>query len=1339
MSTSGRVSVRLAIALSLIPAVCIVAGLIVVQSQWFRDRVRERIISELTRASGGRVELGSFNFDWSHMTATVAPLVLHGAEPAGDPPFLRVRSITLGLRVISVLERQIDLLSLRGDQPVVHIAIYADGSNNIPVPPHHSTTWAEDLFKIKVGRYEAVDGMVEYGDRRFPIDFRGENLNLQASYERRAPRYRGNVSTRRLTVTAPGIGLIAFDGSTAFTVDRSKIEFSGGRFTARQSRFEVAGVLEDFLAPRGNFTVKANIPIRDAVAQFHLPLEPVGVAAFDGRVAIAFKQPPDYTVSGRLSARGVKYTLDRLKVDGAEIRGDVRAVPQNIAFSGVTASALGSTIKGRMDLTNGENLHLQAQVDGLDLPKTADIFTERAFPWGGTLVGDVTLDAILGKPATKLDMHAGITPSGQGVPMQGQLDLEYDQAAGEIHLTDSYVATPATRLDLAGTLGETLQVQLRSSNLDDLLPVLRLSGETALKESPLKLANGSATFNGRVIGPIADPHFTGQLAVTKARLEGHAFDRFTGDVDATRRAVRLERAVLARGVTQVEGSAGITENNGQFEDGAIAAQLSVRNAMLGELAQEAGLTEPIAGTAAGTIRLSGTVHKPQAEIQVQVDHPAAFGEQPDRARANLRYSPTEVQVSMGEADTGTGKLLFAGTYRHPETGWENGDLRFELAAQRMPISGSRTLSKLQPQLDGTIDGKVNGSGRLVKKEFELLSIDGTGSTRNVTWNREPVGDVSTTAETHGAELTVRANAQAHGAMVQGQGSWNLAGDGPGSATVRFSRVSVATLHELAMIAAAPEERSAAPPFEGFVDGGATFSVALRKPQDFHGELTLDTVQIDPKPAQGPRLGVQAQDLVVKNAKPVVIALSSQEARIRSAEFTARETSLDVSGVIPFRSPSPASSPGRSGADLAVHGSVNLVILQLLSPDLLARGNATVEASIRGSLANPQLNGRMELKRASLYLNDVPNGVDNANGVILFDRNRATIDRLTAETGGGTVTFGGFVEFSSVLVYRLQARAQSIRLRYQDVSVTMSGQLALNGTSDASTVSGLKTLNRASVDPRADLGQLMATFAKPSAAPSSNDYLRGMQFDVHIQSEPNFQFQTSLTRDVETEVDLRLRGTPQRTALLGSISVDQGEIELFGNRYTIDRGQISFLSPVKIEPSFDLNLETRVRGITVNVAIAGTMQRLNVNYSSDPPLQSREIVALLAVGRTPSESAGLTAPQDTSGSSSFAEAGGGVLSEAVTEQLSGRLQRFFGASRVKIDPTVTGIDYLPAARLTLQQQVSHDVTLTYITNLNRTEEQIVQVEWDFSQHWSAVAVREANGLFGVDIQYKKRFK
>ncbi len=117
MSNSGRASVRLAVALSLIPAACMFAGLLIVQSQWFHDRVREGIITGLEDATGGRVELGNFGFDWTHMTATVAPLVLHGTESAGEPPFLQVRSISLGLRIISVLERQVDLLSLLADQP----------------------------------------------------------------------------------------------------------------------------------------------------------------------------------------------------------------------------------------------------------------------------------------------------------------------------------------------------------------------------------------------------------------------------------------------------------------------------------------------------------------------------------------------------------------------------------------------------------------------------------------------------------------------------------------------------------------------------------------------------------------------------------------------------------------------------------------------------------------------------------------------------------------------------------------------------------------------------------------------------------------------------------------------------------------------------------------------------------------------------------------------------------------------------------------------------------------------------------------------------------------------
>jgi len=333
-----------------------------------------------------------------------------------------------------------------------------------------------------------------------------------------------------------------------------------------------------------------------------------------------------------------------------------------------------------------------------------------------------------------------------------------------------------------------------------------------------------------------------------------------------------------------------------------------------------------------------------------------------------------------------------------------------------------------------------------------------------------------------------------------------------------------------------------------------------------------------------------------------------------------------------------------------------------------------------------------------------------------------------------------LEFGAPLLYRLHANFQQVRLRLpNELSITSNASFDLNGTSDASTLSGTVSLTRASFNPQTDLFKLLAASSKPVPTASPNEYLRGIQFDVRVENDPNFQFQTSLTRDVQAEVALRLRGTILRPVLLGNLSVDSGEVQLLGNTYTIDRGDIRFQNPVKIEPTFDINLETKAKGVTVNITLSGTMDKVKPNYSSDPPLQSSEIIALLAVGRDPTQSSGLASAQSSTSSSSYLEAGGGLLSQAVSAQLSSKLQRFFGASRVKIDPTMTGLSTTPQAMLTFEQQVSKEITLTYITNLNYTAEQIVRFEWDFNRNWSAIAVRDSNGLFGIDFQYRKRFK
>ena len=204
-------------------------------------------------------------------------------------------------------------------------------------------------------------------------------------------------------------------------------------------------------------------------------------------------------------------------------------------------------------------------------------------------------------------------------------------------------------------------------------------------------------------------------------------------------------------------------------------------------------------------------------------------------------------------------------------------------------------------------------------------------------------------------------------------------------------------------------------------------------------------------------------------------------------------------------------------------------------------------------------------------------------------------------------------------------------------------------------------------------------------------------------------------------------------------INRGDINFFGNKYVIQRGEIGFYNSAKIEPTINMDLETRVRGVIVTISFSGPISKLNTTYRSDPPLQSQEITALLTVGRDPDASASVSSAQTTQREGLFDNAANTLLGQAIAAPVTGRLQRLFGVSRLKIDPQLSGLEGTPQARVTIEQQVSRDITLTFVTNLARTQQQIVRVEWDLNRQWSLLVVRDENGSFGMDFQYKKRFK
>ena len=194
-------------------------------------------------------------------------------------------------------------------------------------------------------------------------------------------------------------------------------------------------------------------------------------------------------------------------------------------------------------------------------------------------------------------------------------------------------------------------------------------------------------------------------------------------------------------------------------------------------------------------------------------------------------------------------------------------------------------------------------------------------------------------------------------------------------------------------------------------------------------------------------------------------------------------------------------------------------------------------------------------------------------------------------------------------------------------------------------------------------------------------------------------------------------------MVGRLNVTNGELVFFGNTYTVNTGTINFYNPNAIQPVLNLSLETIAQGVDVTLGVSGPMNDLKLSYRSDPPLSFEQIVQLLATNTTPSDPT-IAAHQPTPPQQSLSQMGeSAVLGQAVANPLASRVQRVFGLTQFKIDPSFSGSNGQPSARVTLQQKIASNLTFTYITDVTQTNSEIVRVQLDLTPKVSAVALRD----------------
>jgi len=992
---------------------------------------------------------------------------------------------------------------------------------------------------------------------------------------------------------------------------------------------------------------------------------------------------------------------------------------------------------------------ITAQLNAVSIDSILEIVTARAFHrlgFDGLVSGPISGDWFGGDVRTlTVGAMLAIAPSNRSVPGEvptsGSIDGTYIQKDGSVTLRALNVQLPASRVQAHGHLGAYpiysatgIALDFSSSDLGEFDGVLKsldfqrnkVRGAAAL---PI-LLKGKSSFKGLWDGSLLDPRLSGNLTATNLSVEmpprssdaaatpqWSSWDsvNLAGSYSSTHVLISSARLVHGAGVIELAGTLDAAKRRLPSRirpapdfgaDSRLNLHVRAHGIPSEEIYSLTGQTAPITGTLAAELQANGFLRSLAGTGWAELTAATVYGEPIKRVHAQGSIDGTYLKFSSLLVDAPAGKLEGSGTYD-----LRTRQLNVEAHGANLQLARINTLHTQMPRVDGRLNFAATAAGTLNDPTLEghanvsglVLSNDGIAGE---TFQVAAPASIEIQAHTTNHILIYDLSSHLQTAELVAHGQTHLSADYETQAQIRIARFNVAALLSHSALQRLNGETS--------IDGTVSIEGPLAHLQELRGDARLTTVSAT---VQGVQLTTQG---------PVHASFAHSRVVVDPVHITGDQTDVRTQGDFMIS--------GNQPLNLQANGSINLKLLETLDRDITASGMTTFQVQAHGTLTDPDLRGTIDVQNGALALEDMPNGLSQIRGSLQFNQNRLEAHNLTAMSGGGMLTLNGYLAYQKELYADLSVTGKSIRIRYpQGVSSVADATLHLAGSQTNMLLSGNVVLNRFSLNPDLDMTALAAQASAVRPVIALDAPSNHWRLDLHIVSAPQLNFQNAFAK-LAGNVDLRLRGTVATPSLLGRISITEGSTTIAGTHYDLERGEIVFNNPVRIQPTVDLNATAHVQDYDITLGIHGTIQRPTISYRSEPPLPEADVIALLALGHT-NEQQRLYMQQQESANPISDALLGGALNATVTN----RVQKLFGAGSVKVDPSYLGAQGNSTSRITVQEQVGKAVTLTFATNANSTSQQLIQAEIAVNHHVSLLVARDESGVFSVVLKATRRYR
>jgi autotransporter translocation and assembly factor TamB len=469
-----------------------------------------------------------------------------------------------------------------------------------------------------------------------------------------------------------------------------------------------------------------------------------------------------------------------------------------------------------------------------------------------------------------------------------------------------------------------------------------------------------------------------------------------------------------------------------------------------------------------------------------------------------------------------------------------------------------------------------------------------------------------------------------------------------------------------------------------------------------------------------------------SGKGISAQLSAEGVRWGGGTLVAAGNPLNVSGKVSWK----------GDLDARLEGKLPAAAIRLVT-DVFDRLDGTMRLDLRlsGKWDDPSIVGTGRLEGGVFSFRGYAQQFEEMRADVTISREKLIFEHFEGRSGGGYLDGRGELPLRFDAHQKLFFSVDFFDMRFpypDDFRPVLQGHVELLGPYDDFLVTGDVELQSArytkTLRPERVLVDFRKRLADVTARRETSEFR--VRLDVNGIADGTIKIKNNLA-DADAKGEFKVVGDTNRVIILGAFDVIEGTVEYQGNRYELKRVSVEFQDPRRNNPRLDARAETKKGNVTVTVSVTGTLDKYEVELTSDPPLSKNDIVSLLSLGVTSRTLAGAEGA-----------VGAGVASTLVLGPYKGRFEEgirgIVRLDKFAIEPAFSASTKSFEPKFIVGKSFGDRFSVSVSTGVGTTAESSAIAEYKLIENvflsgaWES-ATTTTEGDLGADVKIRYRYR